>query len=87
MDKYETSDFTPSGEYKQNIGLGTGYVDIPVGFKDLSKFSGTMGHKLNHLFNNTCQIRNVRHFLTQIIFIYQCTNFKNIFRLIVQDLE
>ena len=69
MDKYETSSFTPSGEYKQNIGLGTGYVDIPVGFKDLSKFSGTMGHKLNHLFNNTCQIRNVRHFLTCINYI------------------
>ena len=67
-EKYPIDTFTPSGEYKQLIGLGTGHVDIPVGFKDLSKFSGTMGHKLNHMFNNTCQIRNVRNFfITQII--------------------
>ena len=59
-EKFPIDTFTPSGEYKQNIGLGNGYVDIPDGFKDLSKFSGTWGHKLNHMFNNTCKIQNVK---------------------------
>ena len=73
MDRNETfpnGTFTASGEYRQRIGLGNGVVDIPVGYKDLSKFSGTMGHKLNHMFNNTCEISRVRNFFiirTQII--------------------
>ena len=62
-EKFPNGTFTPSGEYRQNIGLGNGVVDIPLGFKDLSKFSGTMGHKLNHMFNNTCEISRVRIFL------------------------
>ena len=37
-------------QYRQQIGLGHGVLDIPHGFENLNKYNGSMGHLFNHMF-------------------------------------
>ena len=51
------------GEYRQEIGLGQGVIDIPNGYEMLDKYNGSMGHKLNHkFFYENCRMSFVRNF-------------------------
>ena len=51
------------GEYRQEIGLGQGVIDIPNDYEMLDKYNGSMGHKLNHkFFYENCCMSFVRNF-------------------------
>ena len=51
------------GEYRQEIGLGQGVIDIPNGYEMLDRYNGSMGHKLNHkFFYENCWMSFVRNF-------------------------
>ena len=51
-----------ANEYRQEIGLGEGVIDIPNGYEKLNKYNGSMGHKLNHkFFYENCRMSFVRN--------------------------
>lgn len=50
----------PGLPYMHNTGLCSVVVDIPKGYVDIKKYNGTMGHKINHNFNNSIQYDYVR---------------------------
>ena len=50
-------------QYRHNIGLGNGVLDIPAGYESIHKYNGTMAHKLNHRFYMAnCRTDYVRYY-------------------------
>ena len=50
-----------NGQYRHNIGLGRGVLDIPSGYENIDKYNGTMAHKFNHIFyKENCRMEYVR---------------------------
>lgn len=43
----------PGIPYSHSIGLCEMAVDIPKGYTDITKYNGTMAHKINHNFDNS----------------------------------
>ena len=45
----------PGTPYRHSIGLCGMVADIPKGYTDITKYNGTMAHKMNHNFDNSIQ--------------------------------
>ena len=63
MDKsqYLPIEISTDGQYRHNIGLGNGVLDIPSGYESINKYNGTMAHKFNHrFFKENCYAHYVR---------------------------
>ena len=61
--QYLPIQISSDGQYRHNIGLGHGVLDIPSGYESINKYNGTMAHKFNHRFyQENCRIDYVRFF-------------------------
>ena len=63
MDKsqYLPIEISTDEQYRHNIGLGNGVLDIPSGYESIDKYNGTMAHKFNHrFFKENCYAHYVR---------------------------